>query len=216
MRATARGSRSGGAASARATRRAARRWPRPAGIVAWKAVSKQATAGTSGSSAADRVERGERPGLVQRREVGELAEAPTRPRRRSAPASVKRVPPWTIRWPTASALPSAASAARIPRRGRRPRRSIELALGDRLVGGTEQRELEAARAGVDDEDAHASCRPPARSSRGSPAGRRRARGCRRGAQPRVDHLLAQVRARARRAPGRGRSRPSPGGSGRGR
>ena len=47
-------------ASARATRRAARRWPPPAGASAWNAVSKQATAGTSGSARRDGVERRER------------------------------------------------------------------------------------------------------------------------------------------------------------
>ena len=44
------------------------------GIVTWKAVSKQATCGTPGSARRDDVERGERAGLVQRREVGERLE----------------------------------------------------------------------------------------------------------------------------------------------
>ena len=60
-------------------------------------------------------------------------------------------------------------------------------------------QLEAARAGVDDEDPHpASVRPAARSSRGPPAGRRRARAC------------TRARAGARRpSPGAARPRACP-------
>jgi hypothetical protein len=57
-----------------------------AGMVAWKAVSKQATAGTAGSTCLHRVQGGQRLRLVQRRQVGERAEPPPDRRRRSAPA----------------------------------------------------------------------------------------------------------------------------------
>ena len=55
-------------------RAAARRSPRPRGIVAWKAVSKTATCGTSGSARARLVDRRERGRVVQRRERLELVD----------------------------------------------------------------------------------------------------------------------------------------------
>ena len=52
-------------------RAAARRWPRRPACWAWKAVSKQATAGTPGRAALTGVERGQRLRLMQRRQIGE-------------------------------------------------------------------------------------------------------------------------------------------------
>ena len=87
-RATARGSRTCGAPSACATRAGGRRSSRRPASPAWKAVSKQATAGTSGSDRRHRRERGERLRLVERREVGRApaGRASTSASRRTGPA----------------------------------------------------------------------------------------------------------------------------------
>src|SRR5579875_532781 len=80
-------------------------------MVAWKAVSKQATAGTSGRTArvASRACRD-----------GAWCNGARSPRARSSRSTAastrtgpaKRVPPWTTRWPTASTAPKPATAPR--------------------------------------------------------------------------------------------------------
>ena len=82
-RATARGTRSGAAPPALAPRGGQRvRARRPAAASAWNAVSKQATCGHARQRAPHGVQRGERAGLVQRRELGQRARAASAPRRR--------------------------------------------------------------------------------------------------------------------------------------
>ena len=173
-----------------------------AGIVAWNAVSKTATCGTSGSTA-PRLRRAPRA-------PGGCAAARARP----APSSSRLAPRRRSR-------PARGSARRRGRRGARPRRSSP---GRRLerrrpcrrvVVGDHERELEARRARVDDEDG--SRRQPGHAQ-SRIAGIVLAVLARvgAGAQPRVDHLLAQVRRARRPGRARGRSRPSRGGSGRGR
>ena len=98
-----------------------------------------------------------------------------------------------MRWPTASISPARSSSARSAASSTCPVRRGHAARVQQLVVLVEQRELQAARAGVDDEDAHAPSRA-ARSSRApraasSPSARVYAR--RR--EPLVDHLLAQLR-----------------------
>ena len=79
----------------------------------------------------------------------------------------------------------------------------------------DRRELEARRAGIDDEDARQAI-SPATSSRRRRAGPRRARACRRGCAAARPACPAGDGRSARTARGRDRSRPSRGGSGRGR
>ena len=56
-------------------------------------------------------DRGERLGLMQRRERGELGQRRALPRRRGT-WRFARGPPWTMRWATTSASPSRSSSAR--------------------------------------------------------------------------------------------------------
>ena len=80
----------------------------------------------------DRVERGQRLRLMQRRQVDQLAQRRRTPASTST-ASRNRAPPCTIRCPTASASPRpSASAARNARVDRRPRRG-KLRRSERLV-----------------------------------------------------------------------------------
>ncbi len=155
-RATARGSRSGAAPSARATRAAARRSRRPAGSVG---VERRVEAGDRGhvraGRALDGVERGERLRLVQRRQVGERRAGRARPRRRRRTGARKRVPPWTTRWPTASTRPEPVERrARPPAGSAASARARQVARADERVVRRRGAQLEAARAGVDDEDPH--------------------------------------------------------------
>ena len=83
------------------------------------------------------------------------------------------------------------------------------------VVGVEQRQLEAARPGVGDEDPHARV-SRARPSRARPASRRRARACRPGGAGARPPSAGAGRPPAHRAAAPGRSRPSRGGTGRGR
>ena len=124
--------------------------------VAWNAVSKHATAGTPGSARARRASSaasdlgwcsGAR--SVSARSAATTS-ASTRDRRAEALAAVDdpvadRVDRAQRR---ASASASAASSTSAARRG-------EVGLGEQRVAGAEQPQLQAARAGVDDEDAHA-------------------------------------------------------------
>ena len=101
-----------------------------------------------------RVERGERLRLVQRRE-STSSRRPSSTAASISTGSRNRSPPWTIRWPTASASPSPSasawrsSPASSAARGAASSRSTSVRRRRRAG------QLEAARAGVDDEDAHA-------------------------------------------------------------
>ena len=166
-RARARGSRSGGAPSARATRRAAHRSRPPAGIVrverGVEARDRRHVRAAMPSPAASACERLR---LVERREVGQRLEPARRPRRRSATGSTNSLPPWTMRWPTASTRRRAGvgdSLAHV--------RPATARLSDQTASSpSSSRELQAARPGVDDEDAQplASAARPSRGSRAGP------------------------------------------------
>ena len=87
-----------------------------------------------------------------------------RPRRRSAPAAVKRVPPWTTRWPTRSiGAGRLAVASRSSASATVGRRSVAVVASEpqstaarqrRRAGRLDDARLERARARVQDEDAH--------------------------------------------------------------
>ena len=79
-----------------------------------------------------------------------------RPARRSAPARRTRVPPWTMRWPTASTLAGPLHRRLQLVRVHRASRRRQVLGEDQLVVLADDGELEAARAGIDDEYAHAS------------------------------------------------------------
>ena len=193
-----RGSRSGGCATAPASARAPRRRTPPPGIVAWNSVSKTATCGAR-ERRARIVDRSEGRRVVQRRELGQRAQLARAPRRRAAPAP--------------------GSARRRGRRGGPPRRRrrglverVELQARSPVVDG---RELEARRAGVDDEDAaHRLTR--ATSSRRRQGGPRRARACGHGSSGARPACPGAGARRSLRGRARDRSRPSRGGSDRGR
>ena len=103
------------------------------------------------------------------------------------------------------AVPDRVDAAEPSHRATRPRR--------RSRRRRRACSFEARRPGVDDEDGFSSGQAQSRiSGSSSPCSRVYARA----REPRVDHLLAQVRGAVGRARARGRSRPSRGGSGRGR
>ena len=104
------------------------------GSVAWNAVSKTATCGTSGALAAPARSPRAR-GVVERRERRQLPSACSTAASIDDRLAEPRPPPCTTRWPTASAVDEA----------RRPR-------ADRSSPST-RRELQAGRARVDDEDA---------------------------------------------------------------
>ena len=123
-----------------------------AGIAAWKAVSKQATAGTSGQDRVHRGQRRERLRLVERGEVGE------RPQVRldlvveeDRPA----VPRPAVDDPVADRPERAEAGDGLGdgRRVGRPARGRQVGRRDDVVGRVEDAQLEAARPGVDDEDA---------------------------------------------------------------
>ena len=192
-------------------RAGARTSPRRPAASAWNAVSKQATAGTPGSGAPTAASAASDAGWCSGAS-GVSARSASAPRRRAATGPVKRVAAVDDAVADGVELrpcrrarrdPPASVAARLERR--------QVALGEQLVAGAEQPELQAARARVDDEDPHA--RPRSSPSRPSPRPRPVAHVghvvavlARVGAvaQALVDHLLAHVRGRARRGRARGR------------
>ena len=94
-------------------------------------MSKQATAGTSGSSAADELERRAATSAGGAARGRRAPRAAARRARRSATGATNSVPPWTMRWPTASIGPArsssvaSASSSTCPRGARRLRREEE-------------------------------------------------------------------------------------------
>ena len=161
-RGRARGSRTGAGPSAPARRRAARRSPRPAGRVAWKAVSKQATAGTSGQRRRHRVERGERLRLVERAPGRPARAAPTRRSTSIRTASGEALA--AVDDPVADDVGIGRTRRRAPHAapaGSTAAAERELARRERPVVAVEQRQLEAARPGVDHQHAHARALPAA-------------------------------------------------------
>ena len=162
---------------------------------AWKAVSKQATAGTPGSAACASGQAGSDFGWC--RGARSVRARSSRLHLRVDGHRLRnRVPPCTIRCPTASTGPTPGTPRRpVVRRPGPRRREVLGACHDRVVR-VEDAELHAARPGVDDQNPHRhprSCRPgPVRGPRGSP---HRSAGCRRGPQP-----LGRACAGAERAP----------------
>ena len=113
-----RGTRSGGSPSARATPLGARRSPRRRGAGAWNAVSKDATAGTPGSSRPIASRPASAAGWCSGARSDRLRIALITAASTSA-GPVNLVPPWTTRCPTAStgprdAIASARAAASAP------------------------------------------------------------------------------------------------------
>ncbi len=162
-----------------------------------------------GQLRAHRVERGDRLRLVQRREVAELAQRRLDVRvdphgRGEALAAVDDAMADGVRVGQAIAE---RAAQRADLDG--PARRFDLAGRDGAVLAVEQRQLQRARAGVDHQHAHGA-RPtrrrscPATPSRGSRAGRRRPRACRRGGAAACRPSPGAGRRPARRGRGRGR------------
>ena len=152
----------------------------------------------------DRVERGEGLRLVQRRQVGELSQRGGDRRRRCASAAriaCRRARSGDRRRRRAGGPPHP-----VQRRGELAVGQVidraEILAGQHRVVVVEQPELQAARPGVDGEDAAWSVRPgPVGDRRDRP---RRARGCRRGRRGAGPPSAAATRPRRRRgrAPGR--------------
>ena len=150
----------------RATPPAARRWRPPAGSVAWNAVSKQATAGTSGEPPRDGVDGGERARLVQRRRasVSSMQAARTsssiqvgRPQRVAAVHDAMR------------RRRRAPAARRARRRGTAsPRGHSAVALGDVRSSASSSRSFRLLEPALT--TSTRSRVSPARSSRGRPGG----------------------------------------------
>ena len=141
-------------------------------------------------------------------------------RRRAHPASistgsVNSVPPWTMRWPTASIGRLRAIASRSAPSSSLPAGAGMFSAESGAVAAGEHRELEAARAALTIEDPHSPSDGP-----GPVADVRRVlsatAGCRRGRGPAGRPSPGGARRRATAAPAPGRPRPSPGGSGPGR
>src|SRR5579883_3402035 len=88
-------------------------------MVAWKAVSKQATAASPGSSEPTR-SRASRPWRWCRGARSASSSRPARTASSTTTGRRYRVPPCTIRWPTASTSPSRAMAALSSPASRRP------------------------------------------------------------------------------------------------
>ena len=200
LRPRGRGSRSGGSPTPRASAAAPRRSRASGGIVAWKAVSKTATCGTSGQRRRASSIAAERRRVVQRRELRRAPRA-----RGATPSSIstgsrKRAPPWTTRCATASTSRGASLERRRPARRARPSsttrelRLVEPALTTR-TSHAQYGQVQSRISGI-------VLAVLARVRAGARAARRPSPGA--GAP------------RGRRARARGRSRRSRGGSGRGR
>ena len=187
---------------ARAPRRAgSRRSTRPAGSVAWNAVSKQATAGTPGQRRATASIAGQRPRLVER---GERRQRARCRRRAGVEHDRRREPRPAVDDPVADRADRAqrpiacATTARV----RRPveRRQVRR-LARTRVGRVEQPQLEAARTRVDDEDRRRSLGVGHAQFAISGASSPSSRGVRPRLDPLVDHQLADVARPATRGPG---------------
>ncbi len=184
------------------------------GRVAWKAVSKHATAGTSGMTREARARAASAGGWWSGARSVRAVSSPTRA---SSTAGGSR-PAAAVHHPVAHGVGRAQRPERLDHLVvlHPPAVGDEVGPGDDPVVLVEESQLQAAGAGVDDEDAH-------RGSLAGPApvgdlGQVLAGhpGVGPGPEPAVDHLLAQRRAGPVRAPGPGRARPSRGGTGRGR
>ena len=119
---------------------------------AWNAVSKQATAGTSGQDPVDELEGAERLRLVERCEVRERVEPPE-------DAGVDAHRPDELVAAVDDPVPDRVDCPEPPHRlahrlllGAAARRGQALRRHQSVV--VEDRQLQAARAGIDDEDAH--------------------------------------------------------------
>ena len=124
-----------------------------AGIVAWKAVSKQATAGTSTKMLLTSSSPWSDFGWCS----GARSVSSSSRRRTSASTStgaVNSLPPWTTRWPTASIGPFLETKSLAASSSTRPEGRVEILRRDQSVVLVEHGQLQAARTGVDDEDPH--------------------------------------------------------------
>ena len=131
-----------------------------AGSPAWKAVSKHATSGSPRSRRPHRGQRGERLRLVQRRQRGQLLQGAgdlVVDHRRRAEALAAVHDPVAGRVGVTERVERGADVVA----GR------QVARAEQLVAVAEQPQLEAARAGVDDQDAHPRQSPGSLQSRTS-------------------------------------------------
>ena len=152
-----------------------------------------------GQGGARLLDRLQRRGVVQRREIDQRVQGRQR-------AVVQEHGRAEARTSVHDAVPHGDDVARrLAERGERPA----------ALGFVDRRELEAGRAGVDDQDAGQAI-SPATSSPRRQAGPRRGRGCTRATSGARPPCPAAPPRRTRPARARGRSRPSRGDSGRGR
>ena len=156
--------------------------------------------GRLGQPQGEGVDRRERARLVQRRQLGELEQARAhvvvdpgrRPQRVAAVHDAVR-----------DGVGRRQAVERVRGEGLAGRPLDQARSATRAVAGVEQPQLQAARAGVDDEQPRVS---PATSSRARPRDPRRARACRRGGAGARRPCAGAGRRRAGRGRGRGRSR----------
>ena len=132
-----------------------------AGMLAWNAVSKHATAGNPREQPAHGVQGGQRLGLVQRRQVGQqLQPPPDVPGHHDRPGELRPA----VHDAMAHRVNRAEAVQRLgQRRGiqRGPARGGQIGRAGHLVAGAEHPQLQAARPRVDNEDPHRGAAPAA-------------------------------------------------------
>ena len=142
-------------------------------------MSKQATAGTWGSIRLTHCRPRKDFGWCRGARSDEGLQAARRTCASTRTGAVNSLPPWTIRWPTASiglVLGDYLLEGALVHLARGSGKGLR---AHKLVVGVEHRQLEAAGPGIDDKDAHLGQGVSrARSSRGFRGRRRRPRGCR--------------------------------------